>query len=524
MNNKALSYLLRTKIHNQLISFLKKPVRLIYVILFIAMLVVTMIGGKEGAAETDRVVRNFSELTAGLNALLILMFSLTVYSGMKNGGTFFKMADVNFLFPSPLNKRSILFYALIQQIWASMLIGIFILFQYTTLHINYNLSIWGLLLIFLIYSLNIFLSQTLGMYIYTFVSDSDKKKSTAKAVFFVVIIALLAYVGLHILPNTSEILKGAIEACNGLLVLIFPFAGWLGGFAGGILTGEYIKAALWLLLIVAGFIAILISMSRSKREYYEDVMSNAETMQNTLNSAKDGVAPEMSPRVIKVGKAGIGKGEGASVFYFKHLLENRRSSKIWIKPMSLAFIAGTIGFSLFMKENGVLPIVAFAAYMQVFSVAVGRFNRELTKPFIFLVPESPFNKMVYALAETLPSELIDSALVFIPVSIIVGASVPVCILCILVRLAFSFLFIASSIAIERIWGGSISKLGGILIYFLADIILAAPGIVLAIVLSSTGITLFSSEVSSLVCLVVMNIPVAALVIYLCRNVLQYAEA
>ena len=37
MNGSALSYLLRTKIHNQLVSFFKKPVRLIYVVIFILL-------------------------------------------------------------------------------------------------------------------------------------------------------------------------------------------------------------------------------------------------------------------------------------------------------------------------------------------------------------------------------------------------------------------------------------------------------------------------------------------------------
>lgn len=523
MNSNALSYLFRTKMHNQLTSFFKKPVRLIYVVLFIAFLVISMIGGKEGAEESDRVIRSFSELTAGLNALLILIFATTFYSGLKNGGTFFKMADVNFLFPSPLNKRSILFYALIQQIWASMLIGIFILFQYTTLHINYNLSFFGLLLIFLVYSLNVFLSQTLGMYIYTFVSDSEKKKTIAKAVLYVIIVALLAYIGLHVLQNRNEIVKGLAEAGNGLPVLLFPFAGWLGGFAGGILTGRYMQAVFWLALSAAAFIAMLVSMSQSKREYYEDVIASAETMQNALNSAKDGIAPEATPSVIKVGKEGLGKGEGASVFFYKHLLENRRVSRILISPMSFVFLCLTIGFCFFMKGSGILPIFAFSAYMQIFSVAMGRFNRELTKPYIYLVPEPPFLKMVWALADTLPTEFIESVLIFIPVSIIIGAPASVFVLVVIARLAFSFLFISSSLAIERLWGGSLSKVVGMFIYLFADLLLAAPGIVLAIILNSNGITVFSSDITFFICTIAMNILTASLVIWICRDVLQYAD-
>ena len=523
MKVNALGYLLKTKIKNQILSYLKKPARLIYIVIFIAFIVMTLVGGKSGAEEADRVIRDISELTAGINALLILIFSTTFYTGINNGGTFFKMADVNFLFPSPLNKRNILFYALIQQIGTSMLIGLFILFQYTMLHVSYNLSYLGLLLIFAAYSLTVFLSQTSAMFLYTFVSDNDKKKSIAKAVLFVVIFALLAYIGLHILQNKNDIVKGLAEAGNGLPVLMFPFAGWMGGFAGNILKGSYLQAGLWLLLSATGFTAMLIAMSKSKREYYEDVLATTETMQSVISAAKDGVTPEAAPRVIKVGKTGIGKGEGPSVLFYKHLLENRRASRIVISPMALIFMVMTVVFALFSKKAGILPSFSFSIYMMIFTVALGRFNRELTKPYIYLVPEPPLKKMIFALAETLPTELLESVVVMIPVSIIVGASALECIVCIAARASFAALFIASSVLIERIWGGTLSKAVGMLIYLFIDILLAAPGIVLAVILIFCGITPISDIFTTAICLVASNLPVAALVLYLCRNMLQYAE-
>lgn len=90
MNGNASSYLLRTKIHNQLISFFKKPIRIIYLVIFIALILLTMIGGNKGAKDPDRVIRDISELTAGINALFILIFATILNAGLKNGGTFFK--------------------------------------------------------------------------------------------------------------------------------------------------------------------------------------------------------------------------------------------------------------------------------------------------------------------------------------------------------------------------------------------------------------------------------------------------
>ena len=523
MRGGALGYLLGTRLRNALVGFFKKPVRLIYVVIFIGLLAVTLIGGKAGASEEDRVVRNFSELTAGLNVLLIIMFATNFSSVLNNGGTFFKMADVNFLFPSPLSKRSILFYALIQQIWTFMLVGIFILFQYSTLHVAYDLNFGGLLLIFLLYSLNVLFSQTFAMFIYTFVSDSDGKKRLAKIILYILLTVLVAFVGLHILQNRADAIGALAEAGNALPVRLFPFAGWMGGLTASLLMGSYGTAALFLALIAIGFAGTVIAMARSKRDYYEDVLAAAETTQSTMNAAKNGVAPEMSPRNIRVGKTGIHKGEGASVFFYKHMLENRRASRLWVRPMSIMFIVMTTVFAFFLKGSGLIPIFAFSVYVMIFTVALGRFNRELLKPYIYLVPEPPFKKLMFALLESLPTELLESVLVFIPLAFILDLSPFICILAVLARVSFAALFLCSSIAIERIWGGTLSKLAGMFIYLLASLFLSAPGMILAIVLGVSGITLFDQTVTTLLSLVALNLPVAALLLFLSRNVLQYAE-
>ena len=36
-----------------------------------------------------------------------------------------------------------------------------------------------------------------------------------------------------------------------------------------------------------------------------------------------------------------------------------------------------------------MGILAMSTYMQLFSVALGRFNRELIKPYIYLIPSRP---------------------------------------------------------------------------------------------------------------------------------------
>ena len=74
-----------------------------------------------------------------------------------------------------------------------------------------------------------------------------------------------------------------------------------------------------------------------------------------------------------------------------------------------------IGFSFFMRESGILPVFAFAVYLQLFTAGQSRINRELYKPFIYLVPESSFSKLLHCLRELVPSALAEAIVVFVPV-------------------------------------------------------------------------------------------------------------
>ena len=163
---------------------------------------------------------------------------------------------------------------------------------------------------------------------------------------------------------------------------------------------------------------------------------------------------------------------------------------------------------------------AMATYMQIFTVLLGRLNRELTKPFIYLVPEPPLKRLLWALAELLPSSFIDALVVFVPLGLILHLGFSEILLCILARLSFAFLYTAGNIVVERLWGGVTSRMLVVFLYFAVVAVLAAPGIVMAVVL----IGLLGESVTVLMLsLTAANIPVSLLALFLCRNMLEYAE-
>ena len=165
----ALNYLILIRLKNTVKSLFQKPARLIYVIVVLVLIGFTIFAGHtdEGGATQ---YRDISELVAGATALYTLMFLMLVKNGFANGGSIFTMPDVNMIFPAPFEQRKVLFYGLIKQIGSSLLLSLFILFQYTWMHTSYGVQYGFLLILVLGYALSVFFGQFVAMVIYSLTS------------------------------------------------------------------------------------------------------------------------------------------------------------------------------------------------------------------------------------------------------------------------------------------------------------------------------------------------------------------
>ena len=230
---------------------------------------------------------------------------------------------------------------------------------------------------------------------------------------------------------------------------------------------------------------------------------------------------EAAPTKVRVGATGLKGGWGASAFYYKHKIENRRGGYFLLPPLTLIFAAVLIAYSLFMRETGILTVFAFSVYLQLFTAGQSRINRELYKPFLYLVPESSFSKLLHCLRELAPSALAEAVVVFVPVGLILGLGPLSILVCLFARMTYALLFQSGNLLLERFWSGA-SKVLIMLLYFLILILLTLPGILIAIFLT-VFLSLPGGATTGLLVAGIVNIPVALLLLYLLRNMLQYAE-
>ncbi len=85
------------------------------------------------------------------------------------------------------------------------------------------------------------------------------------------------------------------------------------------------------------------------------------------------------------------------------------------------------------------------------------------------------------------------------------------------------LFIAGNVIISRIWSGNSSKAIVMMLYIFVMLLLAAPGVVLAIVAGAAGMVLFTVMSTAFLIMTVCNVLLSLLGFFLCRNMLQYAD-
>mgnify|MGYP001083369751 CR=1 FL=1 len=531
-----LVYLTVAKLKNQLKEAVKHPAKLIYVLFLGAMLVLSTVGGK--ANEGSISARPLYELTAIMVLFYSMMFLITFMNGVNGGaGNFplFTLSDVGMLFPSPLRPNKVLFYGLLRQLGLSLLLGFFLLFQYSWLHAAYGMEYGHLLLIVVGYGLCLFLGQVCAMAAYVRTSGDDGARRWVR---YCVYIVTVGFVALLLLNCRDSIMRsdieGTISAAAGFLSktgVFFPVSGWAAGLIGGLLAGEYTTVIICAALMLAAFGICLLLVVKNKNNYYEDVLQSAEVAQSAITAKREGQPAEVTPNKVRLGKIGVGRGWGSNALFYKHLLENRRSGALVFSKMSIIFMLIIIGVSFIYKmllvdeDGGNMPafiaVFAMSTYMQLFSESLGRFNWELSKPYIYLMPEPPFKKLLWATAETLMADCIEAVVIFVPVSFILGIGPVPAVMCVLARISFSLLFTAGNIMVERIFGTVRSKGLMLFFYIISLMLLSVPGLGLGFVIGNTemlpGIT------GTLLGIIICNVPIALLIMFLCRNLLQHAE-
>lgn len=512
----ALAYLTLTQFKNRVKGMFRSPVKLIYAIIVAALLVLVIVAGNM-PSEDGSVGTPDATLGAIIVGYFALMFLMTANSGFSTGMSIFKMPDVNFLFVGPFKPVRILFQGMFNQMATALIMAVVMLFQYGWMHGSYGVGLAGMAALIVGYALVVFTAQITAMVIYAVSSGRPKVRKALRAVYVAVCVIWVAYIGFRALGSENA-LSGICAAAVDPFGRLFPVAGWLGGACYGVIAGDYSSVTLPLILWAVYAVALIVVMTRTDQDYYEDVLQSTETTFATQTAAKEGRVSENAPKNVNVGKTGLGGGWGASAFWYKHRIENRRSRKWLLSGIEIVFILVNIGFAFFMRDSGIVAPLAFAAYMMFFYVALGRLMKEMTKPYVYLVPEPPTKKLLWCMRESALGYAVSAVLSFAPMCFFVDASVGSIAAAAAAYFTYAYLFTAGNLVTERVFGGMTVKALIFLFYFVVLILMAAPGVVAAIFAA-----MVLPDWTALLILAGVNVLITLLAIFACRNILASAE-
>lgn len=524
----ALGYLYLKTLKNSFRELLHNKAKLILYIFILAMLVFVLVTPSTLPQAADYApIEQFYAIVFGF---YVLIFFTSISAGFSSGASFFKLADVNLLFTAPLDSRRILSYGLLSNLFKSLLMGFVLLYQYSWLNQRYGISILLLVYALLGYGLCIFAAQFLALLIYSVSAGSDTVKKILKSIIYALLVMLGVYVLLPLLQNGKFDLALLTSRINSPFLDYAPILGWVRYGVVSLMKGDILASLKGFGVYFGALLIMIFAFVKYQSDYYEDVLVSAETNYNAQTAAKEGKLAESAPKNVKLGKTGL-SGSSAGVFFYKHLVEARRARVFIIDAMGLTGIVSALLFSFFMSgaveltsAYAVIPTLAFSTYMQMFTIGTGRWGRELLKHYVYLVPESSFKKLLGICAQTLLNSLLEAALMFAAVGLLLKLPIAVIILCVFMRSAYAFLFMSCDTLTERVFGGALPKMVELLLYMLFFIVLSAPGIIGGVVVG--GFFAYSETIAVIVGLSVVvawNVLIGLLVMFLCRNMLDYAE-
>lgn len=524
---KGIKYLFFTTLKNNIKEMFKNPAKLVSAILMIFAFGIVIASSLFKPPLDVMEYRNISELTAIIFVLYYGIFLYTASRGFTTGATFFSMADVNILFNTPISSKKILIYGLIKQMGMTLFIGLTLFFQYGWLSSIYNITFIHMLFIMLGYSLIFFAGQLVSMIIYS--CGSDKIKDTVKYVFYGLTALLFIYVIVNIMlegnTDLQSIIKSLTSSANSLVFKLVPIGGFCSSFISGIITNDIASSILGGVATLISIICLLIYMLKSKGDYYEDVIKATEISQNALTMKKEGKINEVIPKNIKVGKTGFNKGKGASTFFYKHIMENRRSKIFLFDGVTLMFMAIIIVFSIIISREGAegvfVGVFIFSIYIQFFNICMGRWAKELTKPYVYMIPQSAFKKLVMISLENVLKIIYETVVLYIILGFILKLSPLTFICAVIARISFGLVFMAGNFATDRIMGSVSSKLLILFVYSIVIIAIVIPGVLIGIFLGTLAFNF--TTVTVLLTMAIWNTAASIVTTYFCRNILNYAE-
>ena len=472
---KPLFYIMIKSIKNGIKELKKKPGKLIMYLIFIGFMSLTFFtsGKSKGSAQMIS-----GEVFGCIVTGIILLFTVPVIlTALDNGATFFRAADVNLVFTAPTKPQNVLIYGFIKQMYIVLISMTFILFQVPSLYMFVKVKPYAIAVIIVGFFILLLTNSLIKLIIYSIASKSEKSKRIISYTFKGLGIIFVAIYVLSIYMLKSPV-KAIVFILNNKFIAYIPVYGWIRNIEMASINGVGASTIASIVLSLIFAAICFIGLYKMEMDYYEDVLAFTERREEILKASRTGQrAYNINNSKKKVKKVKyINKGSGASAIFFRQLMEYRKTGFGFINTLSIIYFIASVTIGIFAPHFDLRIVFGCSVYLLMIFSFAGKWQQELAKPYVYLIPDSSFKKVFFSTAVDNVKNLVDGCIIFLPIGILFKSDPIIIILSILGYISVGSLFVYGGVLTQRIVGNSKSMVFVALIRMFLLLLIVIPSI------------------------------------------------
>ena len=364
---------------------------------------------KPMSAEDVAAVKTIVETVVALIFIVFLLWGL--YSGSKKGTEIFLMADVNFLFTAPMKPQSVLMFRLTFQMASTILASVYLLFQIPNL-INLGLGASAIASVFIGWIMLLLFQRLMMVLSYTVFTTHEQLKKYVLPIIVGIAAVLLAVTAVVYLREKGDVFAMMNTLYASIWSRWIPFVGWYKGMIMSAVNADMTHFLIFLLLLLASMAVSVWLIWQLKADFYEDALTQAGKTAEKLEAAKEGRASRAKERSKRIRRTGSFGGSGGNVFFTKEMYDRKRNAYLGfvtgtmlfylaVSVMALMFMTRVMKLNSFLVPGIILMVILF------FRNFGNPIARETSMNWLFLVPDSPYRKVFFALMAGTAGNAID---------------------------------------------------------------------------------------------------------------------
>ena len=463
---KMFFFLYKKILKNRVKKALHKPVTYIYLLLVILYLVFFFRSFSvaffdiwdEGSTETA------SSLTVLLTVFTFFMIPSNLISYCKRKGLIFRQSDIHFLFSAPVSPKSVLLYAHVRTVRPGTILNM-ILSAGGVLW--FHMPVWKMAVYFL-FSCVVENILEASMMILCYGNERlDRKQMFLFQLLMYAVLGIFVLIGIAVYVKEGASLGAVAGYLHSPAIQMVPVIGWYIAFLHLFFMGPAVVNVAGSVLYFAAVIFLFILAARMKctGEYYEDAIKFAEDYEEARRKGKNGEVA-IAGWKKKYGKAAVVyKGSYAKALFYRQLLEYKKNRFFIFGFYTLLCLMAGIALAVFayrgdLGEIAPFVILGMMAYLTfIFASYAGKWGKELTKPYTYLIPDSAFHKLWYATLMEHIRALADGCLLTLPTGIVMGFPVIQTALIIVAYVCLQACKLYAEVMIEAFLGDILGSVG-----------------------------------------------------------------